>query len=94
MARPTHSNDAPAFAFHMLSLRYALAMISIGIAVRMMIGPLPYAVAAASAARVSPTEAAGADAAMPMIVSSVTPMASASRWGPLAGRISSCTAAD
>jgi hypothetical protein len=41
MARPTHSNDAPQFAFHMLSLRYALAMTSMGIAVRMIMGPLP-----------------------------------------------------
>ena len=48
----------------------------------MMIGPLPYAVAAASAARVSPTEAAGADEAMPMIVSSVTPIALGSSWPP------------
>ena len=45
-------------------------MISIGIAVRMMIGPLPYAVAAARAAMVRPTEAAGADAAIPIMVSS------------------------
>ena len=41
MARPTHSNEAPQLAFHMLSRRYELAMISMGIAVRMRIGPLP-----------------------------------------------------
>jgi hypothetical protein len=41
MARPTHSNEAPACAFHMFSRRYAFAMISIGIAVRSRIGPLP-----------------------------------------------------
>ena len=39
MERPTHSNAAPQLAFHMLSLRYALAMISMGIAVRMITGP-------------------------------------------------------
>jgi hypothetical protein len=37
-----------------------------------MIGPLPSAVAAASAARVNPTESAGADEAMPMTVSCAT----------------------
>ena len=41
MARPTHSNEAPQLAFHMFSRRYELAMISMGIAVRMRIGPLP-----------------------------------------------------
>src|ERR1700690_913155 len=60
-------------------------MISMGIAVRIRIGPLPYAVAAASAARDSPTVAAGADEAMPMTVSWATPMALGSRraagWG-------------
>src|SRR5882757_2855284 len=60
-------------------------MISTGIAVRIRIGPLPYAVAAASAARDSPTVAAGADEAMPMTVSWATPMAFGSRraagWG-------------
>src|ERR1035437_9840213 len=62
IARPTHSNDAPQFAFHMFSRRYALAMISIGIAVRIRIGPDAYAVSAASAASDSPTVAAGAGA--------------------------------
>ncbi len=60
-------------------------MMSMGIAVRMRIGPLPYAVAAASAARDSPTVAAGAEEAMPMTVSWATPMALGSRraagWG-------------
>src|SRR5216684_9107935 len=60
-------------------------MISMGIAVRMRMGPLPYAVAAASAASDSPTVAAGADEAMPMTVSWATPMALGSRraagWG-------------
>src|ERR1700722_17317970 len=60
-------------------------MISMGIAVRIRIGPLPYAVAAASAASDSPTVAAGADEAMPMTVSWATPMALGSRraagWG-------------
>src|ERR1700722_5039933 len=60
-------------------------MISMGIAVRIRIGPLPYAVAAASAASDSPTVAAGADEAMPMTVSWATPMAFGSRraagWG-------------
>ena len=46
-----------------------------GIAVRMMIGPTPYAVAAASAASVRPTDAAGAEDAMPMTVSCATPIA-------------------
>src|SRR5262249_18992509 len=41
IARPTHSNDAPQFAFHMLHRREALAITSMGIAVRMRIGPLP-----------------------------------------------------
>jgi hypothetical protein len=54
-------------------------MISIGIAVRMRIGPAPYAVAAASAATDRPTVAAGADEAMPMTVSWATPMALGSR---------------
>jgi hypothetical protein len=39
MARPTHSKEAPQLAFHKFSLRYALAMTIIGIAVRMMTGP-------------------------------------------------------
>src|SRR5580704_10669571 len=60
-------------------------MISMGIAVRIRIGPLPYAVAAASAASDSPTVAAGADEAMPMTVSWATPIALGSRravgWG-------------
>src|SRR5580693_2005233 len=60
-------------------------MISIGIAVRIRIGALPYAVAAASAASDSPTVAAGADDAMPMTVSWPAPMALGSRraagWG-------------
>jgi len=41
MARPTHSNDAPQFAFHRLSLRYAFAITSMGIAVNRIIAPLP-----------------------------------------------------
>ena len=53
-------------------------MISIGMAVRIRIGPLPYAVATTSAASDSPTVAAGADEAMPIIVSWVAPMASGS----------------
>ena len=69
----------------MFSRRYAFAMISIGIAVSSRIGPLPYAVAAASAASDSPTVAAGADEAMPMTVSWATPIALGSRraagWG-------------
>src|SRR5580704_11628372 len=48
IARPTHSNDAPQLAFHMLHRRYAFAMTSIGIAVSSKISPLAYAVAAAS----------------------------------------------
>ena len=40
IARPTHSKDAPQLAFHLFSRRYALAMISIGIAVIKMISPL------------------------------------------------------
>ena len=51
-------------------------MMSMGIAVRMMTGPLPYAAARDSDAIVSPTEAAGAEAAMPMTVSCTTPIAS------------------
>src|ERR1700722_7437038 len=56
-------------------------MISMGIAVRIRIGPLPYAVAAASAASDSPTVAAGADEAMPMTVSWATPIALGSGRG-------------
>ena len=40
MARPTHSNDAPQFAFHKFSRRYELAMISMGIAVTSITGRL------------------------------------------------------
>src|SRR5215471_11442067 len=75
MARPTHSNVAPQFAFHKFSRRYAFAMISIGIAVRIRIGPAPYAVAVASPAMDKPTVAAGADDAIPMTVSCATPIA-------------------
>jgi hypothetical protein len=50
-------------------------MISIGIAVRIRIGPLAYAVAAASAASDNPTVAAGADDAIPITVSCATPIA-------------------
>ena len=53
-------------------------MISIGIAVSSITGPLPYAVAAASAASVSPADTPGRDA-MPITVSWATPMASGSR---------------
>ena len=38
--RPTHSNEAPQFAFHKFSFRYAFAMISIGTADRNTIRPL------------------------------------------------------
>ena len=48
-------------------------------------GPLPYAVAAASAASDSPTVAAGADEAMPMTVSWATPIALGSRRAAGAG---------
>src|ERR1700733_3075962 len=53
-------------------------MISIGIAVSTMIGPTAYAAAAASAAKVSPTDTAGAALAIPMIVSCAGPIASGS----------------
>src|ERR1700761_508271 len=53
-------------------------MISMGMAVRIRIGPLPYWVATASAASDSPTVAAGADEAIPMTVSWATPIASGS----------------
>ena len=53
-------------------------MTSIGMAVRIRIGPLPYSVATASAASESPTVAAGADEAIPMTVSWATPIASGS----------------
>ncbi len=53
-------------------------MMSMGIAVRITITPLPYAVAAASAASVKPTDAAGADDAMPITVSCAAPIASGS----------------
>src|SRR5215470_1227651 len=53
-------------------------MISIGIAVRIKISPLPYAVAAARPAIDRPTVAAGADDAMPITVSCATPIASGS----------------
>ncbi len=86
MARPTHSNEAPQLAFHMLSRRYALAMTSMGIAVRMRIGPLPYAVADASRNSDRPTVAAGADEASPMTVSWATPIAfGSSRAGGVGG---------
>src|SRR5580704_5245374 len=84
MARPTHSNDAPQFAFHRFSLRYELAMISMGTAVTMMIGMLAYAAAAASAARVRPADAPGAVEAIPMTVSCATLMASGSRRASIA----------
>ena len=67
-------------------------MISIGMAVRTRIGPLPYAVAAASAASDSPTVAAGADEAMPMMVSWAAPMASGSSFAPGAGVIPAAAA--
>ena len=54
----------------------AVAMTSIGTAVSRMTGPLPYAVAAARAASVSPIDAAGAEDAIPMTTSCVTLMAS------------------
>ena len=50
-------------------------MISIGTAVSTMIGPTAYAVAAASAANVSPTDTAGAALAIPMTVSCAGPIA-------------------
>src|ERR1700741_1376994 len=78
MARPTHSNDAPQFADHRFSLRYELAMISMGTAVTIMPGPLAYGAAAASAARVRPADAPGAVEAIPMTVSCTTLMASGS----------------
>jgi hypothetical protein len=53
-------------------------MISMGTAVMRRTGPLPYAVAAASAASDRPIVAVGAEEAMPMTVSSATPIASAS----------------
>ena len=52
-----------------------------------MIGPLPYAVAAANAASVSPTDAAGADDAMPITVSCATPIASGSSRAAGAGAV-------
>src|SRR5216683_5853179 len=87
IARPTHSNDAPQLAFHMFSRRYAFAMISIGIAVSTMTGPLPYAVAAASVASVSPVDTAGADDAIPITVSCATPIASGSSRADGAGAV-------
>src|SRR5437588_6085862 len=78
MARPTHSKDAPQFAFHRFSLRYELAMISIGTAVTRMTGTLAYAAVAASAAKVRPADAPGAVEAIPMTVSWTTLMASGS----------------
>ena len=64
-------------------------MTSIGRAVSTMTAPLPYAVAAASAASVSPIDAAGADDAIPMMTSCVTLIASGSsfRSGPATGDI-------
>ena len=53
-------------------------MTRIGIAVSTSVAPAPYADAAASAARVSPAVAAGADDAIPITVSCTTPMASGS----------------
>ncbi len=41
IARPTHSKEAPQFAFHRFSRRYALAMISIGTPHKRMTGALP-----------------------------------------------------
>jgi len=62
----------------MLSLRYAFAMISIGTAVSKISTPPPYAVTAASDASVAATVPAGADEAIPITVSCVTPIASGS----------------
>ena len=78
------------------SLWYAFAMTSIGIAVSRMTAPLPYAVAAASAASVSPIDAARADDATPMITSCVTLMASGSslRSGKATGAIAVLRRAD
>src|ERR1022692_3706397 len=93
IARPTHSNDALQFAFHMFSRRYAFAMISIGIAVRIRISPDAYAVAAASAASDSPTVAAGADDAIPITVSCATPIALGSSRARGAGAVPATAAA-
>src|ERR1039458_3160925 len=93
IARPTHSNDAPQFAFHIFSRRYAFAMISIGMAVRIRIGPLAYAVAAASAASDSPTVAAGADDAIPITVSCAAPIALGSSRARGAGAVPATVAA-
>ena len=61
-------------------------MISMGMAVSSRIGPLPYAVAAASVASDRPTVAAGAEEAIPMTVSCATPIAfGSSRCGVTAG---------
>src|SRR6266702_221868 len=65
-----------------------------GIAVSSRIGPLPYAVAAASPASTSPTVAAGADEAMPMTVSCATPIASGSSRVAGAGIFPATAAAD
>src|SRR3984893_3283336 len=93
IARPTHSNDAPQFAFHILHRRYAFAMTSIGTAVNSSTGPLPYAVATASAASDSPTVAAGADDAIPITVSCATPIASRSNQAGGVGAVSADEAA-
>ena len=94
IARPTHSNDAPQLAFHMLHRRYAFAMISIGIAVSSKISPLAYAVAAASAASDNPIVAAGADDAIPITVSCATPIASGSSLVPGEGAVPATVAAE
>src|ERR1700730_8895934 len=94
IARPTHSNDAPQFAFHILHRRYAFAMTSIATAVNSSTGPLPYAVATASAASDNPTVAAGADDAIPITVSCATPIASGSNRAGGGGAAPATAAAD
>src|ERR1700722_4676402 len=81
MARPVQSNVALHVAFHRLSCRYALATMSIGIAVITRTSGATYAVAAASVARVAAMVPAGAEVARPITVSWVMPIASGSRRG-------------
>lgn len=66
-------------------------MISMGMALTSKVTPPPYAAVAASNGSVNATTAAGADPAMPMTVSWVTPIASGSSRVSRGGAVSRAT---
>src|ERR1039457_5097483 len=100
IARPTHSNDAPQFAFHIFSRRYAFAMISIRIAVKIKNNPGPHDTPPPPTPHTpprppphTPTVPAGADDPIPMTVSCATPTASGSSRARGAGAVPATVAA-